>query len=93
MADAKEAPGDCLQMPRYYFQLVEGNAVLPDPDGTEVASLQDAKREAVRAIREIAAEHLRSEQKLELTSIQIENEDGDLVASVTCDEAIDDILP
>ncbi|KQS65577.1 hypothetical protein ASG39_10315 [Rhizobium sp. Leaf371] len=80
-------------MPRYYFQIVERNAVLDDLDGADVASLAEARREAERAIREIAAEHLKIERKLELTSIQIRDEAGDVVASVTYDEAMDDILP
>lgn len=80
-------------MPRYYFQIVERNAVLDDLDGAELASLQDARREAERAIREIAAEHLQTESRLELTSIQIRNEAGEIIASVTYDEAMEDILP
>ncbi|PYE35088.1 hypothetical protein C8J35_103546 [Rhizobium sp. PP-F2F-G38] len=80
-------------MPRYYFQIVERNAVLDDLDGAELASLQDARREAERAIREIAAEHLQIESRLELTSIQIRNEAGETIASVTYDEAMEDILP
>lgn len=80
-------------MPRYYFQLVERNGVLDDLDGAEVASLEDARKEAQRAIREIAAEHLKIERKLELTSIEICDEAGNSVASVTYDEAMDDILP
>ncbi len=80
-------------MARYYFQIVERNAVLDDLEGAELLSLQDAKREAERAIREIAAEHLQTESRLELTSIQIRNETGETVASVTYDEAMEDILP
>lgn len=80
-------------MPRYYFQIVERNGVLDDLDGAEVGSLEDARKEAQRAIREIAAEHLKIERKLELTSIEICDEAGNSVASVTYDEAMDDILP
>ena len=80
-------------MPRYYFQIGERNGVLDDLDGAEVASLEDARKEAQRAIREIAAEHLKIERKLELTSIEICDEAGHSVASITYDEAMDDILP
>jgi hypothetical protein len=80
-------------MPRYYFEIIERDVVLDDPDGAEADSIGDAKKEAAKAIREIAAEHLKIERKLDLTCVRIRDEKGSVEAVVTYEEAMDDILP
>lgn len=46
-------------MPRYYFHLVNGTERLDDPEGSDLASVEEAREEAIASSREQAAEALR----------------------------------
>ena len=41
---------------RVYFHLMDGSEAIPDREGIEVPSLDDAKTEALKAIREMGRE-------------------------------------
>lgn len=38
-------------MPRFYFHIRHGDAVKQDPEGSELASIEEARQEAVLAAR------------------------------------------
>jgi hypothetical protein len=45
-------------MPRYYFDSRDNNSFIKDEDGVELASFNDAKKEAARALGGIARDVL-----------------------------------
>jgi hypothetical protein len=40
-------------MPRYFFNLYDGDKIIPDPDGTELADYRSARAHAFRVLREL----------------------------------------
>jgi hypothetical protein len=40
-------------MPRYFFNLYDGQKIIPDPDGTELADYHAARAHAFRVMREL----------------------------------------
>ena len=47
-------------MPRYYFDLRDGDNLLPDHEGLELASFHAAQEEAARSLADLAKEALRA---------------------------------
>lgn len=45
-------------MPKFYFDLYDGDNFTPDPQGVDLPSLEVAKREATRTLTEIAAQEI-----------------------------------
>lgn len=45
-------------MPRYFFDVTDTGKTFPDDQGTEFANLEQARREALRTIGEIAKDKL-----------------------------------
>ena len=43
------------EMPRYFFHVKRGQVTVLDQDGTELPSLEDAAREAIRRAQELAS--------------------------------------
>jgi hypothetical protein len=62
-------------MPRYYFDLQDGDGMHADLDGGDFRDLTVAEREAVRAIASMAVDTLRSKKQERLT-ITLRDESG-----------------
>lgn len=45
-------------MPRFYFDISDGEATTPDPVGLELPNVEIAREEATRTLSEIAAQEL-----------------------------------
>ena len=74
-------------MPLYYFHLYD-DMVVRDDNGLELADAEAAKREATRNARALACEQvLKGHLKLH-HRIEVEDEDGAAVATVTFGEAV-----
>lgn len=59
----------------------------PDPEGCDLPDLATAKAQALDLIFFMASEHLRMRRKMDVESIEVTNEDGALLASVTVEDA------
>ena len=75
-------------MPFYYFHLRDGQDILLDPDGRELANLDQAMTVALREARELIAHdardgHIRLDLRLDL-----ENGDGRIVHSLAFADAV-----
>ncbi|WP_105383517.1 DUF6894 family protein [Neorhizobium alkalisoli] len=80
-------------MARYYFHLREGEVLIEDLDGVEVANLEAAKSEAREAMRENIAEHLTAGRQLTFTSIEIRDELGQALAKISVLDALTGVVP
>lgn len=67
---------------RYFFNLRRGDIVVSDPDGTELESIEEVRKEASDAAREILAGRLRNGDVVDGDVFEITNEEGDLVEVV-----------
>jgi hypothetical protein len=47
-------------MPRYYFDIREGDDFAPDEDGMELSSLQDVQEVAARSLTDMARDAVRT---------------------------------
>lgn len=70
-------------MPRFYFHVRQGGLLVPDLEGTELPDRGCARDEAVNCARDLAAERIRAGRGLAGRSIEIEDEQGVLVDSVS----------
>jgi hypothetical protein len=62
-------------MARYYFDLDDGDQVTPDAEGTQLASLQAARAQALQMLAEIAETEMRDDDRSQ-QRIHIRNEEG-----------------
>ncbi|MGK9055656.1 DUF6894 family protein [Neorhizobium petrolearium] len=80
-------------MPRFYFHLNQLHDHIIDLEGTDFDDVDEAKVDALAVIRELAGERLRTGRELELLSIRICDEEGDLVTETFVDEALRQFFP
>jgi hypothetical protein len=69
-------------MPRYYFHIREGDKFERDPEGSEHASPEEARREALAAAREMVAEAVLHDELIDGRTFEVADENGALVAVV-----------
>lgn len=69
-------------MPKFFLHQVSPGRRIPDPDGAEFQTLEDARIEAVAAAQEVAADSLRAGKGLVAITIEIADEAGNIVAVV-----------
>jgi len=69
-------------MPRYYFDLREGETFAPDKDGQEFADLDSAEYEAACTAAQIGRERLPASEAREIT-IEVRDEHGQQMLAVT----------
>ena len=74
-------------MPRFFFHLKDGCTVR-DEDGMSFDTVEEARREAVRAAREIMADEVRRGSLTLIDRIEIADEGGNPVTAVTFADAI-----
>ena len=75
-------------MPRFYFNIRDGDALIEDPDGSDLRDLDVARAEALAAAREILANRLRSNQILDGQRIEITDATGEVLATVSLKDVI-----
>ena len=63
-------------MPRFYFNIREGNRLTRDEEGLDLPGLDAAQREAEMSGREILADMLRDGTPLDGQAVEITNEQG-----------------
>jgi hypothetical protein len=73
-------------MPQFYFHIRDANGLTRDLEGQELPDLETARHEAVSAAREILGEKLLHGGSLNGRTIEIANQDGQVVGRVdACD--------
>ena len=69
-------------MTRYHFHIRDGQTLVRDEEGMECRDLIAAHDEALSSARDIAVVLLKSRSVLPAATIEIEDEDGNLVETV-----------
>jgi hypothetical protein len=75
-------------MPRYHLHQHTGGKVIPDEEGVDLASLDDAIGEAAQAAREIMADRLRRAEPADGAEFRIVSETGNLLATVQFEDIL-----
>jgi hypothetical protein len=76
------------RMPRFFLHLRDGDTICDD-DGLIFASPEEARQEAVRAARDMMADQVRQGRLSLKDRIEVEDEGGNTVVTVTFREAVD----
>lgn len=76
----------------YYFHLRFENSHVADEEGSQLADLGEAKLEAGRVVRELAASRLKSDREFDLISVQIHDRRGTMLAEVMATDAIREVI-
>ena len=65
-------------MPRYYFDLIEGDEVIPDEEGLELSSIEKVREEAARSLADMARDTIwRTYDKTsQVMAIGVRDDDG-----------------
>jgi hypothetical protein len=74
-------------MPRYFFDLV-GHETVTDIEGSELASLDDARVEAIEDARAIMSDAVRAGYDVTARCVEIRDEGGELLAVVSFTDAL-----
>ena len=75
-------------MPRFYFDVLDGDQVLPDPEGIDFADLDTAIAEAVRGARDLVASGIGQNEDVSGQSFLIRDGHGETVATVPFRETL-----
>jgi hypothetical protein len=81
------------RMPIFYMHLQESDGLIRDMEGGKFANLPDAEEEARRSIREMVSEYVFAGKTLPLRGIELCDETGNTVSTVTVASAIAGTLP
>ncbi|MGV2103929.1 DUF6894 family protein [Rhizobium sp. 21-4511-3d] len=76
-------------MSRYYFNLRHLDRVLPDPDGSELASLEDARLEAVEVLLDLVANSIAARSRDIPLGVEVADDDGAVLLAIS----LQDVLP
>jgi hypothetical protein len=69
-------------MPRYFYDLADGEEVIKDSDGVDFVDLEAAIAEAVGGAREVVAHGIIMNEDLSGQSFLIRDEDGQTIATI-----------
>ncbi|ANK88689.1 hypothetical protein AMK01_PD00068 (plasmid) [Rhizobium sp. N6212] len=69
-------------MPRFYFNVVSDTGMIVDPEGSELATVEDARREAVQDARALMSQAVLSGKDISARKIYICDEQGTLLLIV-----------
>ena len=73
---------------RFYFHIRDQNRVIPDEEGSELSGIAAARHEARASAMDFAMDDLRSGRMIDDRQIEIVNEAGTILESVTVRDAI-----
>lgn len=79
-------------MPRFFFNIHDGDQILGDLEGTELATLDAARHEALVDARWILAEELRADGVTLERQFEITDEAGQILATVRFQDALHQAL-
>ncbi|PDT14216.1 hypothetical protein CO670_24225 [Rhizobium sp. J15] len=75
-------------MPRFYFNVVSEAGTVSDLEGSELATIEDARQEAVQDARALMSQAVLAGMDISARKIHICNEDGTLILIVPFTETI-----
>ena len=73
-------------MPRYFFHARTAGDYVPDARGIEMSNIEEAKEEALRAVREVIGEAVSHSEAP--PTFEIANEAGEILATVSPEEVL-----
>ncbi|MFN7024645.1 MAG: DUF6894 family protein [Pseudorhizobium sp.] len=73
---------------RYYFNLPSAAGTVHDYEGTELSTLEDARREAIEDARVLMSTAMLEGRDISARSIEICNRDGEVLLTVAFRDAI-----
>ncbi len=79
-------------MTTFYFHLRYSDGLVEDPDGSELADLEAAIEEAKASARALVAERIGENKLLQPTTIEITDEKGNVLHTVTFREVLEEAL-
>lgn len=79
-------------MPRFFFNIRSGDQTFCDPEGTELASLDVARHEALMDIRWILSEELQTGGVVLERQFEITDEVGQVLATVCFQDTLSNCL-
>jgi hypothetical protein len=65
-------------MARYFFHIKDGAELIHDPEGSELATMAEARCQALKSARELWADAIKSGRSLGADAVVISDEHGDL---------------
>jgi hypothetical protein len=65
-------------MARYFFHIRDGTELIQDPEGSELATMEDARSQALKSAGELWAYAIKSGRSLGADAVVIADEHGDL---------------
>ena len=75
-------------MARYYFHIKDGTDLIKDQEGTELATPDAARVQALRSARELWADAIKSGKPLGADAVVIADEQGGTLTFVPMNEAL-----
>jgi hypothetical protein len=70
-------------MPRFFLNVRDGDFLIVDPEGSDLADLAAAHSEALASARELLADALKSNRVLSISQIEITDEVGQILATIS----------
>jgi hypothetical protein len=82
-----------LFMPIFYFHIRQEGELIEDPDGTELAGLEDARAAAKEDARSLIADRIEAGRMIETDAIEIADPHGATLAVVTFQDVVEELTP
>lgn len=76
-------------MPHYFIDLRDGQERVPDDEGAEFSSLEEALTEAKESARDIVQQYAKGAIPLDNTCVEVWDTSGQIVAVLTVAEVLD----
>jgi hypothetical protein len=77
-----------VPMPRYYFNIVTGDGIREDLEGSELLDLDHARVEAIKDARALMSDAILQGHDISSRRLEISNEAGDVLLTVAFADAI-----
>jgi hypothetical protein len=77
-----------VSMPRYYFNIIAGNGIREDLEGSDLPSLDSARIEAIGDARALMSDAILLGQDISSRRLEICNETGDVLLTVAFADSI-----
>ena len=75
-------------MPRFFLHIEDGTQRIEDDEGSELPDLATARREALKAARQLWAAAILDNRDIGMRCFLIANADDDVIDTVAMDEAL-----
>jgi hypothetical protein len=80
-------------MPIFYFHIRQDGELIEDPDGTELAGIEEARAAAKEDARALIADRIRTGRVVEPNAIEIIDQHGASLAVVTFRDVVEELTP